>query len=127
MQLLITFFQETVANNQDWLTIEYVKTFSGVSFVIYMLVNMYQKLFNRKPIYIALILSVVLTIYVFSDFNFRSLEVKHIILIPINALFVFSSAFGITQLSAPSAPSNPVGLMEAGTEKKRHFSTSWFN
>lgn len=127
MQLLITFFQEATTNNADWLTVAYIKTFSGVSFVIYMLVNTYQKLFNKKPIYVALLLSLILTIYVFVDFDYKNFEIGHIILIPVNALFVFSSALGITQLSTlpNQGAAGQQDAMVDTTQQRRHFSTSW--
>lgn len=113
----------------DYFTIEFLSTFAGASTSIYFIANMWQRFMNKNPMIPAFILSVLLVFLHYAYPVWQELNWWHLIIIPLNALFVFASALGITEMSNRARSGNANSLKSMKTEENygRTFTTSWLN
>lgn len=124
-------FLQITADTQDFFKLGTFATLAGATGIVYIVCGGIQQVFNYKPKWLALLISIVV--------SFIGLAISHLdpkisdwveyLIAFLNGFLIFMTATGTNQIAAPSPPNLPITPEAKSIQrlKARKFNTNWWD
>ena len=123
-------FLQVTANTEDFFKLGTFATLAGSTGIVYVVCGGIQQVFNYKPKWLALLISIIVSFIglAISHLNSELKDWIDYLIAFLNGFLIFMTATGTNQIAAPTPPSPPAGPAPHNIlkNKVRRFKTNWW-